>query len=146
MEKPSTQNNSSRTRLRKLSAYPSSQGLPGSIYRVCTPNLPSHVRLASAMNAGPLSLRMSSGVPYITNRSVSRFRISSDRTRPEMSRVIHLRVYSSKIVKHFRVRLEVVLSKIESQIQRWLGRSVRGRWHAFLSLPRDRFSGGFSHI
>lgn len=42
----------------KLSKYPFSQGLPGSMNSVFTPSLPSQCCTARAANAGPLSDRM----------------------------------------------------------------------------------------
>ncbi len=54
----------------KLSQYPFSQGLPGSMNSVFTPTLPSQCRTALAANSGPLSDLICSGGPCSTNRSV----------------------------------------------------------------------------
>ena len=51
-------NNSSRNFPLKLSLYPFSQGLPGSIKSVLTPICESHCRTSLAVNSGPLSERI----------------------------------------------------------------------------------------
>ena len=55
----------------KVSMYPFSQGLPGSMKRVVTPTRASHCRTAVAVSSGPLSERRYAGVPRATKSAVS---------------------------------------------------------------------------
>src|SRR5262249_8699279 len=54
---------SSRSRPLNDSTYAFSQGLPGSMYSVATPDRASQARTAAATNSGPLSLRKCAGAP-----------------------------------------------------------------------------------
>jgi len=47
--------------------YPFCHGLPGSMNNVFTPSLSSHFLTALAVNYGPLSERICSGTPFLTN-------------------------------------------------------------------------------
>src|SRR5262249_46743120 len=58
VSKISPSSNSSRSLPLKLTIYPFSHGLPGSMYNVPTPTRPSQLRTALAVNSGPLSLRI----------------------------------------------------------------------------------------
>jgi hypothetical protein len=55
--------NSSRNFPLKLSQYPFSHRLPGSMYNILVPSFPSQFRNSPAIYSGPLSERMCSGIP-----------------------------------------------------------------------------------
>ena len=57
--------------------------------------------IAFAMNSGPLSLRMHSGTPYITNSSAKRLITYSLVMLRPTSKVMHRRVCSSTMESHF---------------------------------------------
>ena len=65
---------------------------------VFTPTRTSHSLTLVAVNSDPLSLRMWSGTPWRTNRSLSRYKTSSLVNFPDTSIARHSRVYSSTIV------------------------------------------------
>ena len=69
---------SSRSLPLKSSTHPLSQGDPGSIERAFAPTRSSHSRTRLAVDSLPLLLRMWSGTPVQTNRSLSRSRPFQD--------------------------------------------------------------------
>ena len=107
---------SSRNFPLKLSQYPFSHGLPGSMYNVPVPRFPSHWRNFWATNSGPLSDRMCSGIPRhsITSDNVSA-RITSRLPILRSTRIAkHSRVYSSSSVSNRSVLPSCVLALTKS--------------------------------
>jgi len=66
--------------------------------RVLTSMRPSHLRIALAVNSGPLSERICSGIPLKTNRLNNWSMTSSEVMRRSTKMARHSLVYSSRIV------------------------------------------------
>ena len=140
MLKISHDSSSSRNLPLKLSTYPFSQGLPGSIYAVLAPTPVIQPFTAIAANSGPLSDRMCTGVPRAMNRSASTSMTSTAFSwRPtriaKASRVNSSTTFSVRNLRPSRVR-----SSTKSYAQTWFGRSGRSRTQEpSFSQRRPRF-------
>ena len=92
-----------RKRLWKLSTNGFSQGLPGCMYRLEILAFFNQAPIASAMNSGPLSLRIRFGAPYLRIAFFSSFTTSFAFNERAALSSTQKRLYSSTML---RIRIE----------------------------------------
>jgi hypothetical protein len=97
-QKISRFSSSSRSLPLKLSMFPFSQGLPGSMNSVRAPNCPSQRRILWHVKPGPLSERMCSGIPREQKSSVRHSCTSSA-----------VSLLPTRIARHSRVNSSITL-------------------------------------
>jgi hypothetical protein len=109
----------------KLSLYPFSHGLPGSMKRVFAPIFLIQSLTLLAVNSGPLSDLMYSGTPRRTINSVSVASTSSDRSLAATLIARHSLLHSSITVSSLMGLPEYVRQATKSYAQTWSSLSGR---------------------